>query len=164
MYYTAARQYAALQGLPFRTPHRLLDSEVAHRAFLYAKEQKLEVPFVMAAYVQGWGSGWRAYELESVEQLRLTLQEVGASLTGFEAYVAPDGPGASALERVMQQAEATGFAGVPHYVFHDVASERELGLFGREHLALIRGKLADEGLARAADVSAEFSHAWRPRG
>ena len=37
MYYTAARQYAALQGLPFRSPYRLLDSTLAHKAFLFAK-------------------------------------------------------------------------------------------------------------------------------
>lgn len=49
MYYTAARQYAALQGLPFRSPYRLLDSASAHKAFLFAKQQGLEVPFLMIA-------------------------------------------------------------------------------------------------------------------
>ena len=52
MIYAGVRQYAALQGLPFRGPHRLLDSDLAHRAFLFAKEQKLEVPFLMTVILQ----------------------------------------------------------------------------------------------------------------
>ena len=57
MYYAAARLYAALQGLPFRSPYRLLDSAAANKAFLFAKQQGLEVPFLMRLYMQGWGSG-----------------------------------------------------------------------------------------------------------
>ena len=60
----------------------------------------------------------------------------------------------------MAKADAAGFAGAPHYVFNDASSGRELGLFGREHLALIREKFAVEGLARSPTVRAEFSHAW----
>jgi 2-hydroxychromene-2-carboxylate isomerase len=161
MYYAAARQYAALQGLPFRSPYRLLDSTAANKAFLFAKPQGLEVPFLMRVYMQGWGSGWRDYELESLEALRGTLTEVGAETEGFDAFAAPDGPGADELESCNAGAEATGFVGVPHYVFGDAASGRRLGLFGREHLALIREKFQAQGLARTPDVRPDFSHAWR---
>jgi len=41
MYYTAARQYAVLQGLPFRSPCRLFGSALANKAFLFAKRQGL---------------------------------------------------------------------------------------------------------------------------
>jgi 2-hydroxychromene-2-carboxylate isomerase len=160
MYYAAARQYAALQGLPFRTPHRLLDSASANRAFLFAKQQGLEVPFLMRVYVLGWGSGWRNYEIESHAELRGTLAEVGARTDGFEAFMAPNGTGEVELARCMARAEASGYAGVPHYVFEDASSGRELGLFGREHLALIREKFHAEGLARTPQVRPEFSHAW----
>ncbi len=160
MYYTAARQYAVLQGLPFQSPYRLLDSASANKAFLFAKRQELEVSFVMRVYVQGWGSGWRDYEIESLEQLRGTLSEVGASTDGFEEFMAPNGTGDAELESCMAKAEATGFTGVPHYVFDDASSGRELGLFGREHLALIREKFGAEGLARTPAVRPEFSHAW----
>ncbi len=161
MYYTAARQYAALQGLPFRSPYRLLDSASAHKAFLFAKQQGLEVPFLMRVYVQGWGSGWRDYEIESLEQLRDTLSEAGAHTDGFEAFMAPDGAAEAELVSTMAKADTAGFTGVPHYVFDDTASGRELGLFGREHLALIREKLGAEGLARSPEVRPEFSHTWR---
>lgn len=160
MYYAAARQYAALQALPFRSPYRLLDSELAHRAFLFAKAQGLEVPFIMQVYVAGWGSGWRDFELESIDSLRHMLTEVGASVEGFDEFVAPGGPGQDALAECIEAAEASGVTGVPHYVFFDAGLEREVGLFGREHLALIRGKYSAEGLARTADVRPDFSHAW----
>ena len=39
MYYAAARQYAALQSLPFHSPKRLLDSTLAHKAWLFAAQQ-----------------------------------------------------------------------------------------------------------------------------
>ncbi len=161
MYYAAARQYAALQRLPLRSPYRLLDSAAANKAFLFAKQQALEVPFLMRVYVEGWGSGWRDYEVESLERLRGTLAEAGVRTDGFEAFMAPKGMGEVELATCMANAEAAGCAGVPHYVFNDASSGRELGLFGREHLALIREKFSAEGLARRPEVRPEFSHAWR---
>lgn len=160
MYYAAARQYTALQRIPLRSPYRLLDSELAHRAFLFAKRQGLEIPFYMSVCLRGWGSGWREFELESLEQLRDALERVGADISGFGEFVSPGGRGERELAQCMEDGAASGFAGAPHYVFHDPATGREVGLFGREHLALIRSKFAAQGLARSADVRAEFSHAW----
>ena len=160
MYYAAARQYAALQGLPFRSPYRLLDSALANKAFLFAKHQALEVPFLMRVYVQGWGSGWRDYEIESLHRLHGTLVEIGAHTDGFEAYMASNGAGEVELKSCKAKAEAAGVVGVPHYVFDDTVSGREFGLFGREHLALIREKFTVDGLARTPSVRPEFSHAW----
>ncbi len=163
MYYAAARQYAALQRLPFRSPQRLLNSDAANKAMLFAKGQGLEVPFLMRVYLEGWGSGWRDYELDSVAQLRDTLLAVGGDDSGFDAFMGADGDGMQELEACQSEAEASGVAGVPHYVFDDEASGRTLGLFGREHLALIRGKLHAAGLARRGDVRPDFSHAWDGR-
>ena len=160
MYYAAAREYAAIQSLPFTSPYRLLDSELSHRAFLFAKQQKLEIPFLMFVYLEGWGSGWRNFELESEQDLGRALQAVGVSMDGFGGFVADGGEGERLLSDSMQRAEDTGYSGVPHYVFSDIAIDREVGLFGREHLALIRGKYAKSGLARNDTVVAEFSHAW----
>lgn len=160
MYYAAAREYAHLQGLPFRSPHRLLDSDLAHRAFLFAKLQGLEVAFAMWVYLHGWGSGWQSFELESQPQLRAACERVGANLDGFDAYVQDGGPAAQVLTEIMQRAEAQGCVGVPHYVFNDTDKDRQVGLFGREHLALIRRKYLAAGLARRSDVRAEFSHTW----
>ena len=162
MYYAAAREYAALQALPFRSPHRLLDSDLAHRAFLFAKQQQLEVPFAMWAYLHGWGSGWRDFELESSEHLRLACEQVGVDTRGFDDHLAAGGAGEAQLRQSLSAAEASGIAGTPHYVFVDAASGERRGLFGREHLALLRGKYLSRGLARDDSVSAAFSHAWVP--
>ncbi len=161
MFYAAARQYTAMQQIPLRSPIRLLDVKLAHRVFLFAKQQSLEIPFMMSVCLRGWGSGWREYEVESLDQLRDSLAGVGASVDGLEAFVAPDGPGQQALEQYMEAAHASGFVGTPHYVFDDHATNRRVGLFGREHLALIRFKLSAQGLARNEQVTPDFSHAWR---
>lgn len=161
MFYAAARFYTSLQGIPLRSPHRLLDVTLAHRTFLFAKRQALEIPFMMAVCLPGWGSGWRDYEVESQTQLRDTLASLGANLDGYEAFVAPDGPAQSELSQCIEDAHACGCVGVPHYVFHDHDTDRHVGLFGREHLALIRSKFEARGLGRNQNVRAEFSHVWR---
>ena len=99
--------------------------------------------------------------MESLEQLRGTLVAIGAHTDSFEAYMASNGAGDIKLQSCMTKAEASGFTGVPHYVFYDTVLGRELGLFGREHLTLIREKFAADGLARTTSVRPEFSHAWR---
>lgn len=161
MFYAAAREYSKLQRLPLRSPYRLLDVELAHRAFVFAKRQALEIPFMMSVCLRGWGSGWREYEVESVTQLMSSLVSVGVDLDGFEEFVRPDGDGQRELLTYKEEAHASGFVGTPHYVFHDYVSDREIGLFGREHLALIREKFSAQGLSRGNSVQSEFSHAWR---
>ena len=160
MYYATAREYARLQGLPLRSPHRLLDSELAHKYFLFAKTQNLEVQFAMHVYLQGWSTGWREFELESQEALTETLSSCGVSLSGLDQYL--EQTANADIQEIMTHAEDTGVVGVPHYVFFDEHLERDLGLFGREHLALIRSKYLKAGHAKRSDVRAEFSHAWQP--
>ena len=160
MYYAAAREYAALQSLPFKSPIRLLDSELAHRVFLFAKAQGLEVPFAMCVYLQGWGSGWRDFELESSRDLIAACDKVGVDTSGLETFLDDDGDAQAQLVTIGAQAESEGLVGVPHYVFHDRDKDRRVGLFGREHLALIRRKYLEWGLARHDEVAADFLHTW----
>jgi len=160
MYYATAREYAALQSLPLKSPYRLLDSELAHRVFLFAKEQNLEVAFTMCVYLQGWASGWRNFELECDVDLKSACCQVGIDINGIDAYIAEKGEGQQRLIEISVRAETDGVVGVPHYVFNDRDKNRRVGLFGREHLALIRGKYMEWGLARHRDVVAHFSHTW----
>lgn len=164
MFYATAREYTRLQGIPLRSPHRLLDASLAHRAFMFAKAQRLEVPFYMNVCLQGWGSGWREYEIESSEMLRGSLVQVGADVAGFEDFVAPGGAGELQVQQCMATADGDWMVGVPHYVFDDASAGRKLGLFGREHLSLIRGKFNAEGLARHERAVTEFPHTWRGPG
>lgn len=160
MYYAAAREYAQLQLLPLQSPYRLLDSSLAHKAFLFAKQQALEVPFAMWVYLHGWGSGWHKFELESARQLSAACASVGVQVTGFDEYVQPGGAGEQALAQIALSAENNGLVGTPHYVYTDHSKNCRQGLFGREHLALIRSQYLAAGLARRSDVVAEFSHTW----
>mgnify|MGYP001160147671 FL=1 len=161
MFYKTARQYTALQRIPLRSPYRLLDASLAHRTFLFSKKQMLEIPFMMSVCLRGWGSGWRDIEIESIDQMRNTLNDLKANLDGYETFVEPGGQGEQELTDCMEEANASGFVGTPHYVFQDVLSGRQIELFGREHLTLIRSKLLEQDLARNDEVRAEFSHAWK---
>lgn len=160
MYYTTAREYAALQNLPLRTPHRLLDSDLAHRVFLFAKQQHREIAFAMWVYLAGWASGWRDFELEDKAALQSACIAAEVDVANLDEFIANDGEAEQALKEISQRAETQGIVGVPHYVFTDPISQQPMGLFGREHLALIRHKLFDAGLARSDQVSASFSHTW----
>lgn len=161
MFYAAAREYAALQRIPFRTPYRLLDAELAHKTFLFAKKQGMEIPFMMSVCLRGWGSKWRDVEIESLDEMRATLTDLNINLNGFETFVGRGGQAEQELFQSMENAHSSGFVGTPHYVFQDETSGRQMGLFGREHLALIRSKLAEQGLARNDKIESDFSHAWR---
>ncbi len=160
MFYTTAREYAKLQDLPFRSPYRLLDSELAHKALLFAKQQDLEIAFMLRVCTSGWGSGWREFELESIDDLYQALVECGANLEEFKDYLAKSGVGEKELENCKQAAEASGIAGVPHYVLPDHGTHKGLSLFGREHLSLIRSRLAERDLKRRVSVTPEFLHTW----
>ena len=116
---------------------------------------------MMSICLRGWGSGWRDYEIESLTQLRNSLACLGANLDGFEEFVGSGGQGEQELVKYLDEAHASGCVGVPHYMFRDDETGRQVGLFGREHLALIRSKLSAQGLARDDSVQAEFSHSWR---
>lgn len=159
MYYATAREYAKLQGLSIRGPERLLDSRLANLALLYARRQGLALPYLLAVYGAGWPSGWRDFDMEDVSGLGQVLARVGGDTSGLRAFL-------ESAEAEAEYAEAqsvalqSGVAGVPHYSFEHAGRRR--GLFGREHLALIREWLHAEGLGRGAHVRPECSHAWRP--
>jgi 2-hydroxychromene-2-carboxylate isomerase len=176
MYYRTAREYAALQGLQIRGPHKLLDSRLANTALLLAAQAGRALPFMQLVFDAGWSSGWRDYDMEDSAQLQNTLEEVGvrsppgaeergAAEHGsdwFGRWAASARAGAE-IEAVRAEAEGSGVVGVPHYSLltdDGRGGEHELGLFGREHLALIRHKLHVQGLARTAEVDSTCSHAW----
>ena len=160
MYYAAAREYAKIQKLPFRSPYRLLDSQLAHKALLYAKHQNLEIPFMLFVYTKGWGSGWRDFEMESFEAISNALSECGIQIDSFKGYAEDDDKGAQELREHTVIAENSGIAGVPHYVVEEKGESKGLSLFGREHLSLIRLRLSQRGLAKKSTTSHEFPHTW----
>jgi len=96
-------------------------------------------------------------------QLKTILREVGGATEAFDAFIADGGKGDVSMRKLQTAAEASGIAGqfsvqrcipfktyhlsttagVPHYFVPPALTPdgRARGLFGREHLALIRGWL-----------------------
>lgn len=102
--------------------------------------------------------------MESLADLQGTLQSVGVDTKGFEAFMQRGAEGDQQLAASMREAEEANGCGVPYFVYEDSTTGKRLGLFGREHLALIRLKMHTEGLQRRDDVMPppEFSFAYRP--
>ena len=160
MYYTTAREYAKLQGLAIRGPHSLMNSHESLKGMLFAKKQGLEVEYMKQIFDAGWPSGWRDFDMQSHAQLQEILHQIGADLSGFDEYMQSEGDGEQELQQCQRAAEGEGIVGVPHYTFDDANTGKMVGVFGREHLALIRSKLHAEGLAKHSGVSPECSHAF----
>lgn len=159
MYYRAAREYARLQGVRIRGPARLLDSRRANMGMLWAARQGRAAEYALDVFRAGWPSGWRDYDMEDPARLAASLRNAGAGADGFAEWLR-SGAARDEYDAAQRAAVRSGAVGVPHYSLDD--GGRHLGLFGREHLALIRGKLHARGLARRPGVTPDVSHAWRP--
>lgn len=170
MFYSVARDYAALQGIGIRGPYKLLRSRLGNLAFLYARGEsehnflKVEAEFLKAIFDAGWPNGWREYDMEDPEVLKSTLAELGADPSGFDEYIEEGGEGDQAMAEMAAAAEASGAVGVPHVEWQVPDKKngglKTKGMFGREHLSLIRLQLHEHGLARRDDVEAHISHAY----
>ena len=66
--------------------------------------------------------------------------------------------------KVAAAAEASGAVGVPHLEWQvedkSAGGYKTKGMFGREHLSLLRLQLHEQGLARRPGVEPHISHAW----
>jgi 2-hydroxychromene-2-carboxylate isomerase len=160
MYYSVAREYARMMGIEIRGPHSLLTSTAANMGILFTAQEGKAHAYTEAVYRAGWPSGWRDYDVQSIDQLQNTMRSVGLSeksVLAFAKYVA-HGEGERELAECMKEAEESGIVGVPHVVFE--LRGRRTGWFGREHLSFVRHVMHDRGLARRADVRAPISHYW----
>jgi 2-hydroxychromene-2-carboxylate isomerase len=152
---------------------------------------KVDVEYLRTVFDAGWPSGWREYDMESADVLKATLSELGADVSGFDEYVQshtvfdishgsthrmpvcrrryvePGGEGDQMLAQVAAAAEASGAVGVPHLEWQVEDKKnggyKTKGMFGREHLSLLRLQLHEQGLARRDDVEPHISHAWEAR-
>ena len=151
--YMDARRYANLRGLTLRGPRKIWDSSLSAIGMLWAKAHGGVRAYNDIVYERFWQ---RALDIEDGAVVEGVLSEAGIDTTGFAAWAA--GEGRELHDTIRADAEARGVFGVPTFVLDD-----EL-FWGREHLALIRLRLVDLGLARAgAERPLDASHAWRPR-
>jgi 2-hydroxychromene-2-carboxylate isomerase len=147
--YMDVRRYANLRGLTVRGPQKIWDSSLAGIGMLYAKTQDAVRAYTDITYDRFWK---RELDIEDREVLRAVLAEAGADTAGWDAYL--DGEGRAEHDRIRAEAEERGIFGVPSYVIDD-----EL-FWGREHLSMVRLRLAEQGLARPG-IKVDVPHALR---
>jgi 2-hydroxychromene-2-carboxylate isomerase len=150
--YLDVRRYANLRGLTVRGPRKIWDSSLAAIGLLYAKEHGVIRAYTDIVFERFWQ---RALDIEDPKVIEAVLAEAGAGTTGFAGFAR--GEGRARHDRIRAAAEEAGVFGVPTFVL-----DGEI-FFGREHLALIRLRLAEQDLARP-DVKpvSDVSYAWRP--
>jgi len=159
MYYTVARVYAKAMGLKLRGPEILLTAQKANMGISWASKYGKAAEYLMEVYSAGWPNGWRDYDMNNIENLKKSMLSAGLDandIRSFEQYTKGEGP--SELRNFRQEAEETGAVGVPHLVFP--YKDKRVGMFGREHLGLIRHTLHELGLARSSKVEWKVSHYW----
>ena len=150
--YMDVRRYANLRGLTIRGPQKIWDSSRSGIGLLWAKAHGGVRRYNDIVYERFWQ---RALDIEDVGVIENVLKESGNDTAGFAGWAA--GEGRALHDRIRADAEERGVFGVPTFVLNG-----EL-FWGREHLALIRLRLCELGLAHADAINPlEVSHAWRP--
>ena len=150
--YMDVRRYANLRGLTIRGPQKIWDSSLSAIGMLWAKAHGGVRAYNDMVYERFWQ---RALDIENPSVVESVLNEAGIDTAGFAAWAA--GEGRALHDRIRAEAEQAGVFGVPTFVLDGEP------FWGREHLALIRLRLVELGLARADTTNPlEISHAWRP--
>ena len=159
MYYTVARVYANAMNLNLRGPKILLSAEKANMGTAWAFKYGKSAEYLTEIYNSGWPNGWRDYDMSLVENLKKSLLSAGLKandVKSFEKYIDNDGP--EELKKFKKEADETGAVGVPHIVFP--YKDNKVGMFGREHLGLVRHTMHGLDLAKSSNVDWKISHYW----
>ena len=129
-------RYAADRGLALDRLHGRKDSTLAAIGLLWAERQSpsLARPYVERVFERHWQDD---LDIEDERSIRALLAEIGAPVSGFEAFV--KGDGRDNLARVQSDLRDKGVFEVPTYLLSD-----EIFL-GRQHLPLIRLRLSGSG-------------------
>ena len=129
--YMDCRRHAERRGLVIRGPRKIFDSTTSHIDMLYAQRAGVFRPYHDAVFERFWK---RELDIEDAGAIEAVLAEAGADPAGFGDFLA--GEGRSELQRIIDDAHDSGIFGVPSFVLDDEI------FWGREHLALIRKRLA----------------------
>ena len=160
MYYKVGRIYAKAMGLEIKAPKILLSAELANMALIWANKYNLGTEYLEEVYAAGWPNGWQEFDMNNLPNISKVLEKIGVpetDLVKFENYTKKQGM--KDLEQFNQEAHESGHVGCPHLVF-DLNGKRT-GLFGREHISLIRHTMSDLELERNHDVKWQVPHFWK---
>lgn len=127
--YMDCRREANLRGLTIRGTQKIWDSSKANIGLLFAKAQGADV--MRGYHDRVFERFWRRdLDIEDTAVLARVLEEAGANVATFAAYV--EGEGRRLLTEVQDEAEAAGVFGVPSLLLPD----GDL-YWGREHFARV---------------------------
>jgi 2-hydroxychromene-2-carboxylate isomerase len=136
--YMDCRREANQRGLTIRGPRKIFDSTLANMGMLYAQRHGVFRSYHDRVFERFWK---RDLDIESPAALAAVLEECGAQSKDFAAFLADEGR--RELNRIQEEAEASGVFGVPSYMLDD----GDL-YWGREHLPRIRELLMADTNAR----------------
>jgi 2-hydroxychromene-2-carboxylate isomerase len=136
--YMDCRREANRRGLTIRGPRKIFDSTLANMGMLYAQRHGVFRSYHDRVFERFWK---RELDIESPAALAAVLEECGAQSKDFAAFLADEGR--RELNRIQEEAEASGVFGVPSYMLDD----GDL-YWGREHLPRIRELLMADTNAR----------------
>ncbi len=139
--YMDCRRQARRRGLVILGTRKIWDSSVAAIGMLWAKRQG--AARFRAYHDRVFERFWRReLDIEDAKIIAGVLAEAGASMSGFDEYLA--GEGRREHDRIRENAETAGVFGVPSFLI-----DGEL-FWGREHLSDIREILAPLARVRTA--------------
>ena len=126
-------RYAADRGLSISGLQRRTDSTLAAIGLLWAQRQG---PSLARAYVERvFERYWQeALDIEDERSIRALLTEIGAPVSGFEAFV--KGDARTRLAQIQTELRDKRVFEVPTYLLNDDT------FLGRQHLPLIRSRLS----------------------
>ena len=126
-------RYAADRGIAIDGLQRRTDSTLAAIGLLWTKRQG---PSLARAYVERvFERYWQqAFDIEDERSIRALLTEIGAPVSGFEAFVKRDAR--TELARIQSELREMGVFEVPTYLLNDDT------FLGRQHLPLICSRLS----------------------
>jgi 2-hydroxychromene-2-carboxylate isomerase len=129
--YADVRRFATPRGLTILGPKKIFDTKLVHMAWMFADKAGKGRALIDLAYPRFFK---RALDYEDRAAIDALLDEVGVDRSGFDAYIAGEGP--QVLAQHQQEAEAAGVFAVPTFV---VAGEL---FWGQDRLSFVRAKLA----------------------
>ncbi len=109
------KELAALYGLEFVHPGRIINTRLAHESFEYAKEMGKGREFHAAVFTKVYGQG---QDVSKWEVLRKTAEEMQLDPEEMQTKVM-SGIYTRAVNEKVQTASKIGVTGVPTYVIND---------------------------------------------
>lgn len=129
--YADARRFANPRGITLLGPKKIFDQKLIHLAWLYADRAGKGRMLVDLAYPRFFK---RELDYEDKDAIDALLKEAGVDPTGFNDFVAGEGP--TLLAGHQLAAEAAGVFAVPTFVV-----DGEL-FWGQDRIDFVRAKLA----------------------